>query len=147
MKNNISGMSLIELLVVITIIGILTSIAVPTYSNYVIKAQATELIVTANSYKLDIIEDSIVNQEASFAAKDLPLYSPNLDKVTLRKRQDQDGSLYVLDINSKIKTALNESIKIQLQGRVTGNSIVWDCHTDAKFVNYLPKSCVVASLS
>ncbi len=42
MKRRQTGVTLMELLTVVTVLGILTSISVPTYRQYVIRAQRTE---------------------------------------------------------------------------------------------------------
>jgi type IV pilus assembly protein PilE len=42
MKNRQRGVTLMELLTVVTVLGILTSVSVPTYRDYVIRAQRTE---------------------------------------------------------------------------------------------------------
>ena len=42
MKNRQRGVTLMELLTVVTVIGILTSISVPTYRQYTLRAQRTE---------------------------------------------------------------------------------------------------------
>jgi type IV pilus assembly protein PilE len=42
MKNRQRGVTLMELLTVVTVLGILTSISVPTYRQYVMRAQRTE---------------------------------------------------------------------------------------------------------
>lgn len=44
--HHVRGVTLIELLTVIVIIGILTTIAVPTYRNYMLRAQRTEATAT-----------------------------------------------------------------------------------------------------
>ncbi|MCK4869971.1 MAG: prepilin-type N-terminal cleavage/methylation domain-containing protein [Gammaproteobacteria bacterium] len=51
-----SGFTLIELLIAIAIVGILASIAVPTYQNYTRRARYTEIVNAAAPYKLGVSE-------------------------------------------------------------------------------------------
>ena len=50
-KNKQSGFTLIELMIVIAIIGILASIALPAYSQYTKKAKFSEVILAGSSVK------------------------------------------------------------------------------------------------
>ena len=47
-----SAFTLIELLVVVAIIGVLSAIAVPAYSNYVLRGQLTEAIATLSDIRV-----------------------------------------------------------------------------------------------
>jgi type IV pilus assembly protein PilA len=51
MKNMQKGFTLIELMIVIAIIGILASIAIPSYQNYTKSAKFTEVIQATNPLK------------------------------------------------------------------------------------------------
>jgi type IV pilus assembly protein PilA len=56
MKTMQKGFTLIELMIVVAIIGILAAIAIPAYQNYTIRAQVTEGISLADTFKTGIAE-------------------------------------------------------------------------------------------
>lgn len=86
-KNN--GFSLIELMVVVAIVGILAAIAVPSYQKYIEKAKFSEIVSSAEPYKLAVsldLQESIPINELNSGEHDIPIFdesTENLESITV----------------------------------------------------------------
>ena len=137
MKRRVQqGLTLIQLMIVIAIIGILAAVALPAYQDYTVRAKVSEVILAASSAKLNVAE--FVN-----------IYSvlPPLGSVSV----ESQVSKYV----SGVASAANGVITATAQGetKITGSTVVltpslnansnqvnWTC-TGTIAAKYLPTSC------
>lgn len=95
------GMTLLELLAVIVILGILASIAVPTYRKYLIRAQRSEAKIAL--LQLQTAQEKFYMQNNSFT-ENITAASPNglglpatteTGKYVIDVEVDDDGQTYV----------------------------------------------------
>lgn len=90
MKKINAGFTLIELLIVIAIIGILTAIALPTYTSFVKKAQATEALILLGGLKKSVNE--YLWEHGDFKGYGIPTSARKIGKY---------GSINVVEISDE----------------------------------------------
>lgn len=138
------GFTLIELMIVIAIVGLLATLAVPRYMDYTKRAKLAEVLAALDAAKLPVAEYHMTNGK-------LP------DSLTLPKQ----SSKYVANVEYKVNSTTgyvtatlqgddaftSTSNKLSLRGAIEGNNLVWTCvsgdSTGATPVDaaYLPSSC------
>lgn len=127
-KHAESGFTLIELMIVVTIIGILASIAIPAYQRYTIRAQVSEGLNLMDAMKTKVVE-AFYNSGAAPA-----------DRVAIGLGSDpadtQGNYVIAVDIEDGVITATygNQSsatvrnLTVSLTPYETANfGVVWRC--------------------
>ena len=124
------GFTLIELMVVITIIGTLAAIAIPNYSGYITAAQVTEAQIIAGELKPRINEHYKMrgrfpsnNQEAGLPEPEF-LMGNYVQSVTV-----EGGALHVRFGNKVSKHLLGSVLSIRplVVKRSPSSPIAWSC--------------------
>lgn len=66
-SRTMQGFSLIELMIVIVIIGVLCSVAIPSYQDYLIRAKVSNMLAIAQSTKLSVTESLMMGTKPDIA--------------------------------------------------------------------------------
>ncbi len=123
-----AGFSLIELMVVLTILGILTAIAVPTYHSYIKRARYAEIIQALAPYKIGVSlcyqsNDDLKN--CSSGDGDIPpdISDANNEKLPLIK--SITVSKGVIKATPKTTQGFTAKDTYQLTPTITDQALVW----------------------
>lgn len=131
------GFSLIEVMVVITLIGILSTIAIPAYQTHVVKTRLAELIAISNILKIKITRYYVINSTYPTSISSLgyasstDLTSTYLQEISMNANNGwaPNGGYFQLHINSTAVIYNNtfDGKVIYLGFRVIENVMTFAC--------------------
>ena len=135
----VRGFTLIELMIVVAIVGILASIAIPSYEAYTVRAKVTEGISLSNGYKMAVEDAWTSNQTTPLTALPPSLTNPtsNIQSVAT----DPTSGYITVAFTSNTGKMGGHSITL-MPSLTPGSPVTWTCQVDQASLDvYVPPFC------
>lgn len=131
------GFTLIEIMVVVAILGILVSVAIPAYQDYAVRARVTEGLTLAAGAKIAVSETAMSNNKlpANQAATgyESPAATANVASVVIG---DGTGAITITYTPVAGDGTLVLTPTLQPHGEIT-----WSCKAGTLATKYRPANC------
>lgn len=143
MKRAQKGFTLIELMIVVAIIGIVASIAIPAYTNYIIRSQVAEGINMSTAAKIAAAEYfqtygvfATSNGSAGISAP-ADIRGPYVSQVEIVA-----GGAIEVSYGNTVHPNLFGAVLSMTPDSTNAGSVTWVCNGNAALPNkYLPNAC------
>lgn len=136
------GFSLIEMMIVIVIIGILGSIAIPSYKEYVIRAKVSEFFSVAEPIKLAITEALMSGKSTAAITTESMGINGNEYPNSISDISVANGVITLTGNTNVLSLPGNKTLRIALAPSQTAQGLIqWKCTTAADTQQYVPAHC------
>ena len=134
------GFTLIELMIVVAIIGILASIALPAYQDYTIRAKISEAVTLTSEAKTAVAETAAsLGGLANVTAANTGYVSPATTYVASIAITDATG---VITATTQATGATADPVIVLTPTQATAEApITWACSHTAGAAKHVPASC------
>lgn len=131
----IQGFSLIELMIVVVIVGVLSTVAIPAYQEYVIRAKVVNMITMAQPVKLAVTEGLISGSPPSF--------EKIADQDVVKDISVAENIITITGDSEKLGIKPSDKIlKITLTPTTRNQMILWSCQAEpAELKKFAPADC------
>jgi len=141
------GFTLIELMIVLTIIAILVTVAIPAYKDFTVRSKITECVNGAAVAKLQISEyrQSLGDWPLSDAHASIDTPAGSSQFCVGFSNYDANTGAFTVDIDENtISDSLGDISPVFTPTELTNNIINWSCSsgtTPPANIKYLPGPC------
>mgnify|MGYP000235062339 CR=1 FL=1 len=147
-----AGFTLIELMIVVAIVGILASVAIPAYSDYTVRAKVTEAVTAAGAIKTSVADYYYANGKLPTSNAEAGIggssnYSTDLiEGIDILDGQQTDVEAGTISVKFKAyNEAINAGDTLSFIPSAQDNVLTWKCSVSQSGANfpseYAPANC------
>lgn len=131
-----SGFTLMEVMVVMAIIGILASIAVPAYQRYTAQAHITSAMGGLRSQQLDV--EQFMMSGGALANYVVEAPKAAYGEISLTQQGVQPALHYRFNGDIAVALGDSENATLHMVRKATGG---WECHAEGVSARLVPSDC------
>jgi len=149
----LKGFSLVELMITIAIVGVLAAVAIPAYSNYMVRSRIAGMITSVDVLKKSISEYRVANGNlnqvdptdtaatlTAIGTTDPVGLSVAIGSIKFAKLDDDHMAIAVCGSTSGQGTTSVDTVDIYLTASYFTSGMKWGCAYSGNS-KYVPKSC------
>ncbi|MEX0374856.1 pilin [Spiribacter pallidus] len=130
-----AGFTLIELMIVVAIVGILASVAIPAYSDYTVRAKVTEAVTAAGAIKTSVADYYYANGELPTSnaeagiAESTAFSSDVISEITIEPGTSEgvDAGTISIELDPNLASDIESGNKLVFAPFTSNGNISWSC--------------------